>query len=147
MPSELRTALPSDKVRKVACRALRDKIKRGDQGCWRPKEDRADPVDFIEEAYAGRLERLVPVRVSRMLTSPYAFLRGAASLMADDFACVPGTGIEQVICDGAHLDNLAASHAPMPTKRKPATRRCSWSSSPVDCPPSMELSQEKMRGT
>jgi Uncharacterized protein conserved in bacteria (DUF2252) len=54
-------------------------------GCWRPKEDRADPVDLIEEAHAGRLERLVPVRVGRMLTSPYASLRGAASLMADDF--------------------------------------------------------------
>jgi hypothetical protein len=86
MPIELRTALPSDKERKTAGRALRDKIKRGDLGRWRPKEDRADPVDLIEEAHAGRLERLVPVRVGRMLTSPYTFLRGVASLMAEDFA-------------------------------------------------------------
>ena len=112
MPGELRTALPSDKVRKATGRALRDKIKRGDLGCWRPKEDRADPVDLIEEAHAGRLERLVPVRVGRMLTSPYAFLRGSASLMADDFAGIPRTGIEPVICGDAHLGNFGFYASP-----------------------------------
>jgi len=66
MPGVLCTALPSDKERKAAGRALRDKIKRGDLGCWRPRKDRADPVDLIEEARAGRLERLVPVRVGRI---------------------------------------------------------------------------------
>jgi hypothetical protein len=94
---------PSDKERKAAGRALRDKIKRGDLGCWRPKEDRADPVDLIEEGHAGRLERLVPVRVGRMVTSPYAFLRGSASLMTEDFAGIPRTGIEPVICGDAQL--------------------------------------------
>jgi uncharacterized protein (DUF2252 family) len=112
MPGELRTALPSDKERKAAGRSLRDKLKRGELGCWRPKEDRADPVDLIEEAHAGRLERLVPVRVGRMLTSPYAFLRGAASLMADDFAGLPRTGIEPVICGDAHLGNFGFYASP-----------------------------------
>jgi uncharacterized protein (DUF2252 family) len=112
MLGELRTALPSDKERKAAGRALRDKIKRGDLGCWRPKEDRADPVDLIEEAHAGRLERLVPVRVGRMVTSPYAFLRGAASLMAEDFAGIPRTGIEPVVCGDAHLGNFGFYASP-----------------------------------
>jgi uncharacterized protein (DUF2252 family) len=112
MPGELRTALPSDKERKAAGRSLRDKVKRGDLGCWRPKDDRADPVDLIEEAHAGRLERLVPVRVGRMVTSPYAFLRGAASLMAEDFAGLPRTGIEPVICGDAHLGNFGFYASP-----------------------------------
>src|ERR1700722_129974 len=114
MPGELRTALPSNKERRAAGRALRDKIKRGDLGCWRPKEDRADPVDLIEEAHAGRLERLVPVRIGRMVTSPYAFLRGAASLMAEDFAGIPRTGIEPVICGDAHLGNFGFYASPQP---------------------------------
>jgi uncharacterized protein (DUF2252 family) len=112
MLGELRTPLPSDKERRAAGRALRDKIKRGELGYWRPKEDRTDPVDLIEEAHAGRLERLVPVRVGRMLTSPYAFLRGAASLMADDFAGIPRTGIEPVICGDAHLGNFGFYASP-----------------------------------
>ena len=112
MSGELRTALPSDKERKAAGRALREKVKRADLGCWRPQGDRADPVDLIEEAHAGRLERLVPVRVGRMLASPYAFLRGAASLMADDFAGIPRTGIEPVICGDAHLGNFGFYASP-----------------------------------
>jgi hypothetical protein len=134
MPGELRTALPSDKERKDVGRALRDKIKRGGLGRWRPKEDRADPVDLIEEAHAGHLECLVPVRVGRMVPSPYAFLRGAASVMAEDFAGIPRTGIEPVICGDAHLGNFEADH-----------QRSSGPPSPVDCPPSMEFSLEKMQ--
>ena len=37
---------------------------------WRPKSDRSDPIDLIEEAHSGRLERLIPVRVGRMAVSP-----------------------------------------------------------------------------
>ena len=71
MTNELRSALPTDKDRKAAGRALRDQIRRGDLGLWKPKEDRSDPVDLVEEAHSGRLERLVPVRIGRMVASPY----------------------------------------------------------------------------
>ena len=112
MANELRTALPTDKDRKAAGRALRDQIRRGDLGLWKPREDRSDPVDLVEEAHAGRLERLVPVRVGRMVVSPYAFLRGAASLMAEDFSSMPRTGIEPVICGDAHLGNFGFYASP-----------------------------------
>jgi hypothetical protein len=92
--------------------ALRDKVKRGDLGRWRPPKDRLDPIDLIEEAHAGRLERLIPVRVGRMAVSPYAFLRGAASLMAEDFARMARTGIEPVICGDAHLGNFGFYASP-----------------------------------
>ena len=112
MANELRTALPTYEERRAAGRALRDKVKRGDLGRWRPPKDRLDPIDLIEEAHAGRLERLIPVRVGRMAVSPYAFLRGAASLMAEDFARMARTGIEPVICGDAHLGNFGFYASP-----------------------------------
>src|ERR1700739_3612456 len=47
-----------------------------------------------------------------MVASPYAFLRGAASLMAEDFAGLPRTGIEPVICGDAHLGNFGFYASP-----------------------------------
>jgi uncharacterized protein (DUF2252 family) len=112
MVNELRTALPTNEERRAAGRALRDRVKRSDLGHWRPKEDRADPIDLVESAHSGRLERLVPVRVGRMVSSPYAFLRGSAALMAEDFATMPRTGIEPVICGDAHLGNFGFYASP-----------------------------------
>jgi uncharacterized protein (DUF2252 family) len=112
MASELRIALPTEQERRAAGRALRDRVKRGELGRWRPKQDRPDPVDLVEAAHLGRLERLIPVRVGRMVVSPYAFLRGSASLMAEDFANLPRTGIEPVICGDAHLGNFGFYASP-----------------------------------
>jgi uncharacterized protein (DUF2252 family) len=47
-----------------------------------------------------------------MLASPYAFLRGGAALMAEDFATLPRTGIEPVICGDAHLGNFGFYASP-----------------------------------
>jgi uncharacterized protein (DUF2252 family) len=112
MANELRTALPTYEERRAAGRALREQVKRGALGRWRPLQDRADPVGLVEETQSGRLERLIPVRVGRMVASPYAFLRGAASVMAEDFQHMPRTGIEPVICGDAHLGNFGFYASP-----------------------------------
>ena len=112
MAKEFRSGLPTDKERRAAGRALREKLKRSELGRWRSRSDRPDPVDLIEEAHSGRLERLIPVRVGRMVVSPYAFLRGAASLMAEDFDAMPRTGVEPVICGDAHLGNFGFYASP-----------------------------------
>jgi len=112
MADELRTPLPTREERYAAGRALRDRVSRRDLRRWRPPEDRPDPVDLVEEAHAGRLQRLVPLRVGRMAASPYAFLRGTANLMAEDFAHLPRTGIEPVICGDAHLGNFGFYASP-----------------------------------
>jgi uncharacterized protein (DUF2252 family) len=112
MANELRTGLAGEAERRAAGRALREKLKRGELGRWQVKPERVDPVDRIEEAHVGRLERLIPVRVGRMVVSPYAFLRGAASLMAEDFDGMPRTGIEPVICGDAHLGNFGFYASP-----------------------------------
>jgi uncharacterized protein (DUF2252 family) len=56
--------------------------------------------------------RLVPVRIGRMVASPFAFLRGAAAIMAADFSRLPATGITPVICGDAHLGNFGFYASP-----------------------------------
>jgi Uncharacterized protein conserved in bacteria (DUF2252) len=106
MTNLLRTSMPTMEDRLAAGRALRNQVPRGGLGRWRLAADRPDPVDLVEAAHEGRQPWLVPVRVGRMLASPYAFLRGSAVMMAEDLAHLPRTGIEPVICGDAHLGNF-----------------------------------------
>jgi uncharacterized protein (DUF2252 family) len=92
--------------------SLRDRAPRSNLGHWRPADDRADPVDQLIAAHEGRVEWLIPVRIGRMVASPYAFLRGSANIMADDFARLPDTGITPVICGDAHLGNFGFYASP-----------------------------------
>jgi uncharacterized protein (DUF2252 family) len=48
----------------------------------------------------------------RMVQSPYAFLRGTAAIMAEDFSGLPSTGITPVICGDAHLGNFGFYASP-----------------------------------
>lgn len=71
-----------------------------------------DVIALLESSNKGRLPALIPVRYGRMVASPFAFYRGAASLMAFDLAQLPRTGIIVQLCGNAHLANfgLFASH-------------------------------------
>ncbi|MEV6346852.1 DUF2252 domain-containing protein [Actinoplanes sp. NPDC051851] len=93
-------------------RGLRDRSPRADMAHWRPPAGRPDPVSQVAASHEGRLPWLVPVRVGRMIASPYTFLRGTAGLMADDFAGLPHTGITPVICGDAHLGNFGFYASP-----------------------------------
>ncbi len=93
-------------------RSLRERAHRADLAYWHAPEHRIDPVQQIVSAHEGRLDWLVPVRVGRMIASPYAFLRGSANVMADDFATLPKTGITPVICGDAHLGNFGFYASP-----------------------------------
>jgi Uncharacterized protein conserved in bacteria (DUF2252) len=53
---------------------------------WQPAPDRADPVEVLARQDETRTPALVPIRHERMLTSPFAFFRGAAAIMAADLA-------------------------------------------------------------
>src|SRR6187551_3186433 len=86
---------------------LRKKIPRIAQGDYKPAPDRADPVSILEEQAKTRLPDLVPIRYARMLTSPFAFLRGAAAIMAADLnANGETTGITVQACGDMHLANF-----------------------------------------
>ena len=71
-----------------------------------------DPVAILHEADATRIARLVPIRYERMAASPFAFLRGAAAVMASDLAHAPQAGIPVQACGDAHLMNFGAFDTP-----------------------------------
>src|SRR6478752_3441174 len=93
-------------------KSLRRKVPRQSLADWTPPSDRPDPIGLIEENHEGRLERLIPIRVGRMVASPYGFLRGTAVVMADDVARLPSTGITPVVCGDSHLGNFGFYASP-----------------------------------
>jgi uncharacterized protein (DUF2252 family) len=93
-------------------RSLRQKMPRKALGEWRVLPGRPDPVQQIMQSHEGRVERLIPVRVGRMVASPYGFLRGTAIVMADDVAHLPATGITPVVCGDSHLGNFGFYASP-----------------------------------
>ena len=60
----------------------------------------------------GRIAELLPVRYARMAASPFAFLRGAAALMASDLSSTPTTGWRVQACGDAHLANFGTFATP-----------------------------------
>ncbi|GAA5168442.1 DUF2252 domain-containing protein [Pseudonocardia eucalypti] len=92
---------------------LRKRVPRSELALWRPPAvGRPDPVELIIESHQGRLDRLIPIRVSRMAESPYGFLRGSAVVMAEDVAHLASTGITPVVCGDAHLGNFGFYASP-----------------------------------
>jgi uncharacterized protein (DUF2252 family) len=91
----------------AAGKALRKKIPRINHGDFKPSRNRFDPVAILEEQGKSRLPNLVPVRYARMLTSPFAFLRGGAAIMAADLAADDKTtGINVQACGDMHVANF-----------------------------------------
>ena len=93
-------------------RRAREAVPRESHASWEPPPDRRDPVELLEEQAATRVSELVPIRYGRMLTSPFAFYRGAALLMAADLAATPRTGLKVQLCGDAHLSNFGGFEAP-----------------------------------
>lgn len=87
-------------------RALRERATRESHADFTVAGDRPDVVRAVEEANAGRLEHLVPLRIGRMAASPFAFLRGSAGLMAFDLSGTPAGGVTAQLCGDAHAANF-----------------------------------------
>ena len=96
--TSLRRRSPSRLDRYRMGRELRHQVPRSSLGEWSAGPGRPDPVQLIIESHDGRLDWLIPLRVGRMIATPYGFLRGAAIVMAEDAARLPSTGITPVIC-------------------------------------------------
>ena len=71
-----------------------------------------DAVAILARGDRTRVPELVPVRYERMLVSPFAFLRGAAAVMAEDLRHQPATGIDVQACGDCHLMNFGAFATP-----------------------------------
>ncbi|MFF8831997.1 DUF2252 domain-containing protein [Streptomyces sp. NPDC015131] len=85
---------------------LRERVPRASHELLELTSDRPDAVRAVEESNRGRVPGLAPLRVGRMAATPFAFLRGAAGLMAHDLAGTPVTGIAAQICGDAHAANF-----------------------------------------
>lgn len=104
---------PTSRAERFALgQSLRQRVPRSSMGDWKPAAGRPDPVELIRHSHEGRLDWLIPIRVGRMIASPYGFLRGTAVVMADDVAQLPATGITPVICGDAHLGNFGFYASP-----------------------------------
>lgn len=99
---------PTPDERKIAGKALRDSLKRVDQGLWKAAANRPDPIEVLKAAVAHRDPALLPIRWGRMAQSPFYFFRGNAALMAVDLAPWPTTGLHSQLCGDAHLINFGA---------------------------------------
>ena len=91
-------------------RTLRDRVRRVDHNVWITGE--RDVMGRLRANEVGRLPELLPFRHGRMATSPFAFLRGGAAIMAPDLMALPHTGYSVQICGDAHVRNLGAYSAP-----------------------------------
>ena len=98
--------------RRALGRELREQAPRESHAEWKPAAGRADPVVLLEASNEGRITTLVPMRFGRMSTSPFAFYRGAAALMAADLATTPASGIRVQACGDAHLMNFGGFATP-----------------------------------
>jgi uncharacterized protein (DUF2252 family) len=104
--------LRTNEERRADGRARRVDVPRSSHAGWVAPPERPDPVTLLEERHAARVPELVPIRIGRMLVSPFTFLRGAAEVMAHDLACTPTTGVRVQACGDAHLLNFGVFATP-----------------------------------
>jgi len=90
---------------------LRRRVPREKHADLRGSADR-DPVKILAATDRTRVPELTPERYKRMLFSPFAFLRGAAAVMAKDLEQQPTAGIPVQACGDCHLMNFGAFATP-----------------------------------
>ncbi len=93
-------------------KALRQMIPLSTHREWCPSKTRPNPVELLEKSNQGRILDLIPLRYERMLQSPFAFLRGSATIMAADLATTPTTNIRVQACGDCHLLNFGGFATP-----------------------------------
>ncbi|MFJ9823223.1 DUF2252 domain-containing protein [Streptomyces sp. NPDC101160] len=93
-------------------KAARKRVPRSSHGRWIPSSQRPDPIALLEQEAVDRLPELAPVRYGRMAASPFAFLRGAAAVMAADLATTRSSGLTVQLCGDAHLLNFGVYASP-----------------------------------
>ncbi|MCJ2081114.1 DUF2252 domain-containing protein [Methylobacterium sp. J-090] len=109
---DLRGAGEPWEKRRAAGKVLRETVPHDSHAPLFLPQDRPDPVSLIEGAHEGRQAHLVPLRVARMASSPFAFLRGAAHVMAWDLAQTPRSGILVAMNGDAHISNFGLFGTP-----------------------------------
>ena len=102
-------ASPSERAAKG--KAARGGAPRSSHSALTVAESR-DPLALLELQDQSRVAELVPVRYRRMLASPFAFFRGAATVMAHDLGPTPTSGLTVQLSGDAHLLNFGGFASP-----------------------------------
>ena len=92
--------------------ARQKKVPAGSLAVWKAKARKQEPLKLLAAADKGRVRTLLPLKVARMVASPFGFFRGAAPLMAYDLSRGPHTGLMTQLCGDAHVENLGAYDGP-----------------------------------
>lgn len=85
---------------------LRTKMPREDHAVFQRNAEKVKPIEILLEQAKSRVPQLVPVRHARMLTSPFAYLRGSAAVMAADLESTPVNGMMVQACGDMHVANF-----------------------------------------
>jgi uncharacterized protein (DUF2252 family) len=98
--------------RQAAGRDLRRRTPLKELRLWQVALRQHDPIELLIENSRGRIENLIPIRYGRMLENPFAFLRGAAAVMAADLSGTPATGVRVQACGDSHALNFGGFATP-----------------------------------
>jgi uncharacterized protein (DUF2252 family) len=93
-------------------RERRNVVPRKDLGTLADRPASFDVVANLEAQEASRVPTLAPLRHARMAATEFAFLRGAAGVMAYDLSLVPNSGIITQLCGDAHIMNFGVFLSP-----------------------------------
>src|SRR5262245_48522501 len=99
-------------ARKLQGKALRKTCPRSSHAGVILGQPQRDPLALIEESDKGRVEKLLPVRFTRMAESAFAFFRGTAALQAYDLKGTPAAGLVVQCCGDCHLMNFGGFATP-----------------------------------
>ena len=102
----------AQRERYEAGRALRQQTPRSSHANWQPDKNRPNPIELLIQSSQGRVASLIPLRYGRMQPSPFAFLRGAAAIMAADLAQTPQSGIQVQAGGDCHIANFGGYGTP-----------------------------------
>jgi uncharacterized protein (DUF2252 family) len=98
--------------RRQAGQNLRKLVPRRLHAGWVVPPNRPDPVQTLIETGRHRISGLSPIRYDRMRQSAFAFLRGAAAIMAADLAATPASGLMVQACGDCHSANFGIFASP-----------------------------------
>ena len=97
--------------RQALGKAARERVSRASHAHLHLPEDR-DSLAILLRQDQQRIQFLVPERHRRMAASPFAYLRGAAAVMAADFAGLPSTGLTVQAAGDSHIMNFGSFISP-----------------------------------
>jgi uncharacterized protein (DUF2252 family) len=98
--------------RKLRGKALRKACPRSSHADVILGQPDRDPMALIEQSNKGRVEKLLPIRFTRMVESAFAFFRGTAILQAHDLKGTPSAGVTVQCCGDCHLMNFGGFATP-----------------------------------